>query len=309
MTMQVLVLESEAAAYAAGLTDALGDVRVHTTLAAAGEAEVLVALAQSVTAGVVAALPRLRFIQALTTGTDPLDALALPPGITIASARGLHGPQMAELAVLFMLAFSRDLRAMQHNQAQHRWVRWPQRLLLGRTAVLLGVGAIGEVVAARCQGFGMRVVGVSDGRSAAPGCDLMLPRRALTEAAAMADFLIVLLPLSPATEGLVGAAVLAAMQPDAVLINIARGPVVDEAALIAALAAGRPGGAGLDVFGTEPLPATSPLWDMPNVIVTPHIGGMSDVYARQVLPLLLDNLRAWQAGRPDRLRNVVRITA
>lgn len=306
--MDILVLDPDAPVYSAGIAEALPDLVVHTDPGAASGAEVVVGLAQAIDAELVAALPRLRFIQALTAGTDPLDALTLPPGIAIASARGIHGPQMAEMAFLHMLTLARDFPAMQANQTRHRWVRWPQPLLLGKTVVLLGLGAIAEALAARCQAFGMRVVGVSDGRRAAPGCDAVLPRTALAEAAAMADFLIVLVPLAPATERLVDAGVLAAMKPGGVLINLARGRVVDEAALIAGLAAGRPAAAGLDVFESEPLPASSPLWDMPNVVITPHVGGMSDCYARQALPLVIDNLRGWQRSGPVGLRNLVRIT-
>jgi D-2-hydroxyacid dehydrogenase (NADP+) len=306
--MDVLVLDPDAPTYSAGIAAALPDVRVHTDAGAAAAAEAVVALAQAIDAAVLTALPRLRFIQALTTGTDPLDALPLPPGVAIASARGLHGPQMAEMAFLHMLALARDFPAMRANQAQHRWVRWPQPLLLGKTVVLLGLGAIAEALAARCQAFGMCVVGVSDGRREAAGCDAVLPRAALTEAAAMADFLIVLVPLTPATERLVDARVLAAMKPGGVLLNLARGRVVDEAALIAGLGAGRPAAAGLDVFETEPLPVSSPLWDMPNVVITPHVGGMSDCYAAQALPLVIDNLRRWQQSGPAGLRNLVRVT-
>ncbi len=305
----VLLIDPDADIYAAGIAEALPDVRVHTDPGSASAAQVVVALAHAIDAGLVRALPNLRFIQALTTGTDHLDALPLKPGVAIASARGIHGPQMAEMAFLHMLALARDFPAMRDNQVRRAWVRWPQRLLFGKTVVLVGLGAIAEALAPRCQAFGMRVVGVSDGRRQAPGCDIVLPRGALTQAAGMADFLVVLVPLAPATERLIDAAVLAAMKPDGMLINLARGRVVDEAALIAGLRAGRPAGAGLDVFETEPLPPDSPLWTMPNVVVTPHLGGMSDIYARQALPLVIDNLRIWRQGNPERLRNLVRIVA
>ena len=305
----VLLIDPDADIYAAGIAEALPDVRVHTDPGSASAAQVVVALAHAIDAGLVRALPDLRFIQALTTGTDHLDALPLKPGVAIASARGIHGPQMAEMAFLHMLALARDFPAMRDNQVRRAWVRWPQRLLFGKTVVLVGLGAIAEALAPRCQAFGMRVVGVSDGRPQAPGCDIVLPRGALTQAAGMADFLVVLVPLAPATERLIDAAVLAAMKPDGMLINLARGRVVDETALIAGLRAGRPAGAGLDVFETEPLPPDSPLWTMPNVVVTPHLGGMSDIYARQALPLVIDNLRIWRQGNPEQLRNLVRIVA
>jgi phosphoglycerate dehydrogenase-like enzyme len=205
-----------------------------------------------------------------------------------------------------MLSLARDIRSVLGNQRQHRWDRQPQRLLFGKTALLVGVGRIAEELALRCKSFGMHVVGVSTGRTAVPGFDAIHPRYMLREVIGAADFLVVLVPHTRETHHLIDAGVLDAMKPAAALINIARGDVVDEAALIRALAGGRIAGAALDVFHTEPLPNDSPLWDLPNVIITPHIGGMSDIYAEQVLPLLIDNLSAFMAGTPERMRYIVR---
>lgn len=309
--LDVLVFDSEADVYAEAIGAALPDVRVFAAtteddaLRGGAEAEVVIALAHHVSRRLVDAVPRLKFIQALTTGVDHLSTLNLPPEVAIASARGLHGQQMSELALLFMIALSRRFGAMQANQREKRWQRWPQRLLLGRTLVIVGVGAIAEELALRAAAFAMRVVGVSDSRTSAPGFDEVRPRSDLLPAAAQADFLAVLVPLTSATRHMIDAKVMAAMKPGAVLINLGRGPVVDEAALIAALISGHLGGAGLDVFETEPLPQTSPLWEMANVIVTPRIGGMSDVYARQALPIVIENLAAWRTSGPAGLRNRV----
>src|SRR5439155_12024740 len=128
------------------------------------------------------------------------------------------------------------------------------------------------------------------------------PRADLTRAAAEADFLIILLPYTSENHNLIDAAVIGAMKKTAVLINISRGGVVDETALLRALAEGRIAGTGLDVFATEPLPASSPLWHTPNVIITSHVGGMSDNYVDQVMPVLIDNLRAFVAGEIERMR-------
>lgn len=276
------------------------------TLRAAAEAEIMIGLAHAIPGHVLAAAPRLRWIQALTSGTDQLEARPeLRPDVLVTAMRGIHGPQMAELTFLLMLGLLRDIRGLLARQAARSWERRPQKLLLGRTVCLLGLGAIAEHLAARCALFGMRVIGVSDGRQAAPHVEEVLPRARLAEAAARADFLVVLVPATPATRHIVDAGVLAAMRPDAYLVNIARGAVVDEAALAESLAAGRIAGAGLDVFATEPLPAASPLWALPNVIVTPHIGGASDIYMQQALPAVAENLRAWQAQGPAGLRNLV----
>jgi phosphoglycerate dehydrogenase-like enzyme len=230
----------------------------------------------------------------------------LPADVIVTSGRGIHGPQMAEMAFLYMIALSRDFPRMLANQKRAVWERWPQRLLLGKKAVLLGVGSISEEVAARCKAFGMRTVGISSGRSEAPGFDMVLPRTALQDAVADADFLIVLVPLSPETRHMVSQDVIAALPAHAILINLARGDVVDEAALIAALQAKRIAGAGLDVFAVEPPVPDNPLWQLENVIMTPRVGGMSDVYRQQVLPVLLDNLRAYSTGQRGLMRNLVR---
>jgi phosphoglycerate dehydrogenase-like enzyme len=276
-------------------------------LGCCADAEILLAMAHDVSDELVSRMPRLRYICAMSAGTDRLETLmALKPDVLITSARGIHGPQMSELAFLSMIALSRDFRRMQRNQAAHAWERWPQRLIFGKTAVIVGIGPIAEELAARYVAFGMRVIGVSDARDSAPHFDKLMKRSELADAAALADFMILLVPLSANTTHLIDARVIAAMKPGGILINLARGPVVDEKALAAALQSGHLGGAGLDVFKEEPLPDASPLWDMPNVIITPRIGGMSDVYPQQVLPLLVHNLRCYEYGRLGELKNVVR---
>ncbi|MFT8246035.1 D-2-hydroxyacid dehydrogenase [Roseomonas sp. BN140053] len=312
MRTEVLILDHEPEIYAEALGPLFPEVTFHTAtepeaaLPLGREAEVLVALAHAVSAEQLAAMPRLRWVAALSTGVDHLLAQpGLRPEVVVTNGRGIHGPQMSEMAFLYMISLLRDFPAMLANQRAHRWQRWPQRLLLNKTVVLLGIGAISEELARRCQAFGMRVLGVSDARTEAPGFDAVLPRARLEEAAAQADVLVALVPLTESTRHMVSRAVIAAMKPGAILLNLARGPVVDEAALIEALQEGRLGGAGLDVFEVEPLPDASPLWDMPNVIVTPRVGGMSDVYAHQALPLMEENLRLFLAGDMARLRNLV----
>jgi D-2-hydroxyacid dehydrogenase (NADP+) len=304
---------SDARAYAAGITRELPALKVIAAgtiadaIAAANEAAILVAKAQDISAALVAAIPTLRWIQALTTGVDPLLALDLPPTVIVTSARGIHGPQMAELAVLYMLSLYRDFPRMLANQRRAVWQRWGQRLLAGKTAVIVGVGSISETLAARCKVFGLRVIGIT-GRRQADGFDELYTREHLHEVAARADFLVLLTPYTPETHHMIDASVLSAMPKSAYLINIARGKIVDEDALIAALRSGRIAGAALDVFETEPLPESSPLWGFDNVIVTPPIGGMSDIYAEQVMPLLMHNLHAYLAGDYAAMRNRVELS-
>lgn len=313
MPSEVLIKGRDAAFFAERLAPALPGMRFHAArdpaeaLAKCAAADVLIIRTDEIFAELIDRMPKLRLIQALTTGTDHIQALPnLPRHVLLAAARGVHGAQMSELAFIFMLHFVRDLRGLFATQAAHRWNRVEQRLLEARTAVIVGVGAIGEELAKRCKAFGMRVVGVSDGRTAVGNFDAMLPRARLAEAAAQADFLIVLLPHDKTTDKLIGAAVFDAMKRDGVVINIARGGVLDEDALTAALRAGKIRGAGLDVFTTEPLPKESPLWDMPNVFITSHIGGMSDTYGEQVLPLLVENLRAFGEGKAQEMRFIVK---
>ena len=254
----------------------------------------------------LAASPKLRWIQSLTTGTDAILKLqALRKDVTITSTRGMHGPQMSELVFLHMLALTRDFPRMQHNQNNAVWERWPQPLLHGKTAVVVGVGAISEDLAPRCKAFGMNVYGVSGSPRTPTGFDRIFPRSELVAAAALADYLILIVPLSPENENMINATVLAAMKPDAFVINVARGGVLDETALVAALREKRIKGASLDVFRQQPLPPDNPLWREPGVLITPLVGGMSNIYLDQAYPIVRDNVRQFLAGRVDAMSNIV----
>jgi phosphoglycerate dehydrogenase-like enzyme len=151
----------------------------------------------------------------------------------------------------------------------------------------------------------MTVYGISEAKRIPPGFDAIMSRAQLAHAAGLAKFLVLIVPHSPQTENLIDAAVIAAMEPDAYLINVARGGVLDEDALLAALRENRLAGAALDVFRERPLPPNSPLWTAPNIIITSHIGGMSDVYLEQAYPIVRDNLRAFLSGRQTAMINVV----
>ena len=197
----------------------------------------------------IAAAPKLKWVQALTTGTETLTAPGvLPPHVLLTSTRGIHGPQMSELAFLNMIALNRNFRKMQRNQAEGKWEQWDQPILEGKTIVIVGLGILAEHLAERCKLFGMTVIGVSGGRASAPHFDEVHPRSELAKLAARADFLMLLVPYSPETHHLINRDVIAAMKPTAFLINLARGGVLDEAALIEHLQAGKIAGAGLDIF-------------------------------------------------------------
>lgn len=275
------------------------------TIARGHDATIAIANPSYISQPFIDAHPRLEWLQAMSAGTDMVSRLSLPPGLEITSASGMHAPQMTELVFLYMLAFLRDVREILAAQAAARWDRRPQRLLTGKRIVIVGIGHISEALAERCRLFGMRVEGLSAHRTAAPHFDRVRPMAELPEAAAAADFLVILTPYTPDTHYLIDAGILDAMKASAVLINVARGPVVDTEALVAALRDGQIAGAGLDVFEEEPLPADHPLWSMHNVIVTPHIGGVSDIYLEQLAPIVNENIARWFAHPRRELMNRV----
>lgn len=254
----------------------------------------------------LALAPKLRWIQSLTTGTDAILRIpSLSHEITVTSTRGMHGPQMSELVFLHMLALARDFPRMMLNQRNRSWERWPQPLLLGKTVVIVGVGAISETLAPRCKAFGMTVYGVSGSHRQPPGFDRIFRREELQKAASLADFLVLVVPLSPETENLVDFRVIEVMKRSAFLINVARGGVLDERALTAALREGRLAGAALDVFRQTPLPVDSTLWNEERLILTPLVGGMSDIYLAQAYPIVRRNLDCFLAGRLQDMVNIV----
>lgn len=306
----LLIFNGDAAIYGAAVREHHPHLSLHQTasrpeaLALLPEVDALVVSGPWVDDELLRAGRRLRWIHALSSGTDTITAsAALPTGVIVTSSRGVHGPQMSELALLLMMALARDLPGMLRNQVEGLWKRWAQPLLWHRHAVLVGLGHVSRELARRCQAMGMRVTGVSASPAPAEGFDRVLGRAALIDAVSDADFVVVLTAHDQSTHHLIDAAVLQAMRTGAFVINLARGGVVDEAALLAALQQGRIAGAGLDVFEVEPLAADHPLRLLPNVILTPHIGGQSDVYAEQVLPMLLANLAAFERGDDTALVN------
>lgn len=306
----VLVFDTDAEWYCGQLRKAcpghefLAATSIEAARACASKAEVLAALAPRIPADLIAAMPRLEWVHALTTGVDNLLTMpTLGADVVITNSRGIHGPQMSELAILLMMATARRFPAMLANQQERRWERWPQPLLLDKTVCIVGLGVIAEMLAQRCRAFGMRITGVSDGRSELQGFERIYKRAEIKPAAAEADFLVVVVPYGPDTHHLVDAGVLDAMKPSGILINISRGGCVDEAALTSRLRAGRIAGAALDVFATEPLPPENPLWPLPNLIITPHIGGMADIYHEQALPIFVSHLKAYAEGGVAALQN------
>jgi len=267
-----------------------------------GKARIL--LTFNISDGLIRKAVNLEWIQALGTGVDSILGLpSLPKGVLITSTRGIHGPQMSELAMLFMLALTRRFQDTVRNQDMAVWDRWSGELLWGKKVGILGLGAVGKEIARKCKTSGMTVYGINRSKKQVDAVDRFFGLDGLLAVAREVDFFIVVVPLTPQTRGMVGAEVISAMKPSAYLLNLARGPVVDEKALIQALESGTLAGAGLDVFNEEPLPPGHPFWKMKNVIVTPHVGGTSTSYVGQALPILQENLRRFLRGERHTLIN------
>lgn len=254
----------------------------------------------------VSRMPELEWIQCLISGSEHIQrALEGRSDVLVTTAKGIHGPQMSEMAIFFMLTLARDGPRLLRNQSAERWERIPQRVLERKTVGIVGLGSIGAHLARLCKAFAMTVHGVSRSGRAVDGVDRVCLPADLLAVAAEVDFLVLTLPATAETVHLIDDRVLAAMKPSAYLINLARGHVVDEDALVAALQSGSIAGAALDVFEQEPLPPTHPLWRMENVVITPHIGGGSDRYLDAVLEIVERNLALYLAGARADMVNVV----
>lgn len=232
----------------------------------------------------IAAAPRLKFIQSISAGTDQFGRDALrAAGIRLASAQGANERAVAEHAIALILAIARHIPEARDNQAAKKWrgmvgeIARREDELGGKTLVIVGMGRIGSRLATLARAFEMRVVGVGRHDN-------------LLDALPQADFVALTCPLTAQTENLVGAKAFAAMKPTAHLINVARGKVVHEPSLIEALAQKRIAGAALDCVWEEPLPASSPLWSLPNVLITPHTAGETRRYEDNVIDVLMENL-------------------
>jgi D-2-hydroxyacid dehydrogenase (NADP+) len=247
---------------------------------------------------------RLKLIQSISAGTDQYDKAVLTQhGIRLASAAGVNAEAVAEHAMALILALARRLPEARDNQRAKHWrgmigdLSRREDQLSGKTLLVVGLGRIGARLARLGKAFDMRVVGTRrDPAAGAAGADAVYGNDRLHALLGEADIVALTCPLTPETTNLIDAAALAAMKPSAQLINVARGKVVDEPALTAALQAGRLDAAALDVTVEEPLPAASPLWSMPNVLITPHSAGETRSYEDAVIDLLIANLERLRRG-------------
>jgi phosphoglycerate dehydrogenase-like enzyme len=250
--------------------------------------------------------PRLQWIQSLATGVDHfLRCPSLKPNVLITSGRGIHGAPMREQVIYMMMGVSRDAVRQVGDQKTHFWERRLWSTLHGKTAVIAGTGVVGSAIGEALKALGMHVIGVSRTPRQEAGFDEMIATGKLTEAAARADYLINMLPASADNLDIFDATVFAAMKPTAYYISAGRGQTVNEDAMLAVLRERKIAGAALEVFKTEPLPKDSPFWDLPNAFITPHIGGYVVEYEDFIMPLVIDNMRLFLAGRQSEMQNIV----
>ena len=250
---------------------------------------------------VLARAGRLRWVQVMGAGAERFLVPELAPHVVVTRAP-VFGEWMAEYVIGWCLSISQKMETYRAAQREQRWIQEIEpEPLRGGTITVVGLGDIGRAVARVASVLGLRVLGVSRRARRVPHVERVYPQTALVRALAPADIAVLAVPLTPETRGMIGARELAALKPSAWLVNIARGPVVDEKALIAALSERRLAAAILDVFEEEPLPRGHPLWTLPNVVVTPHISGPSK--AKEITEVFNENLRRYLRGQ--RLLHVV----
>lgn len=258
--------------------------------------------------------PDLRWVQATQAGAGAFVVAAKLDAdqsdrVTVTTAAGVHAIPLAEFAIFGMLAGSQELARLQRQQRAHEWVaeRKPKVRLDGATCLIVGMGEIGKAIASRAAAMGMRVLGIKRRPEDMEHVERVGSLDDLSAMVAEADHVVITLPGTEHTQHLVNADLIAAMKSGVTIVNVGRGSVIDETALVAALRSGQVGSAALDVFEREPLPADSPLWDFAQVIISPHDAALDVGEERRCVELFTDNLRRYLDG--DDLRNVVDIAS
>lgn len=252
--------------------------------------------------------PELRWIQFTSSGVGRfvVDTGLDRHDLLLTNAAGIHAVPLAEHVLLSLLYFAKDVPARLRDQRAHVWERYSGRELRGSSVLVVGLGAVGQEVARTCRANGLHVIGMR--RTAAPNpsalhADEVVRPERLHDVLPTVDAVVLIAPHTAETEGMIDAAAFDAMRPGTILVNIARGALVDESALVSALRSGHLGGAALDVAAVEPLPPASPLWDLPNVLITAHSASTVDRENERLVDLFCDNLRRFLDGVP--LRNVL----
>jgi phosphoglycerate dehydrogenase-like enzyme len=269
------------------------------------EAEIVFGLPEgspAVLADLVRTNRGLRWVQANTEGADELVRSAGLGAeelerVRITNAPGVHAVPLAEFAIFGVLAFAKQLPHLLADTQLRHWDHYPMNEIAGQTLLVIGLGPVGAEVARLGKAFGMTVSGVNrTGHGTVPGVEAIRPPRFLADLLPTAHAVVITLPLTEQTRGLIDAQAISRMRSDAVLVNVGHGSVVNEQALIDGLAKGQPAAAVLDVFATEPLPAESPLWHMPNVLISPHTAALSVRGNERIITLFTENLRRYLRG-------------
>ncbi len=292
----------EAAALTGGIgeghTLTVGETEAEFAAAAPG-IEALIATPAAIRRLDLSIAPKLRLIQSTSAGVDPLAPFdMIPDGVMLLNNRGVHADRAGEFAIMAMLMLATHMPAFATDQRAHRWQRRSSGTVAGMRATIVGVGGLGGGAARRARQFGIHVTGVRNGAAPHPDCDATRPVGDLDLILPHTDFLLLTCPLTAATRNLLDARRLALLPPHAGVINMGRGALVDQPALCAALRAGSIAGAVLDVFTTEPVPPDDPVWDTPNLVMTPHISSDDPArYNAATLASFFAALRALAAGR------------
>jgi phosphoglycerate dehydrogenase-like enzyme len=255
--------------------------------------------------------PNVRWVQTTSSGVgQQVHGFGLAQSdLIVTTARGVHAAALAEFAFLVMLGYVKDLPRLQRDQKAHRWERYCCGELSGKTVAIVGVGKVGARIAALARAFDMAVTAVVNNPSPTRSTELFTTdiygQRDLHKALVHADYIVLCTPHTPQTERMIDRAAFAAMKRGSVLINVARGQVVDEPAMIEALSTGRLAFVGLDVVASEPLPPGSPLWSMPNVLISPHSASTAPSENSKIVDIFIENLGHYVAGRTEKMINVL----
>jgi phosphoglycerate dehydrogenase-like enzyme len=271
------------------------------------EAEVLITYGEDLTDELIDTAKSLKWIMVISAGLDKMPFKALEEkNILITNARGIHKIPMAEYTISMMLQVSRKSKELLENQRQHTWDRKvPMTEISRKTLGVLGTGAIGTEVARLAKAFNMKTIGFNTSGSPVEKFDTIVSKEGISKLYEESDFIVNVLPSTALTEGFVGADAFSLMKTSAVLINIGRGTTIVESELIEALQANKIGHAVLDVFEKEPLSEKSPLWDMKNVTVTPHLSGISPQYQERAIEIFSENLKLYRKEKLSDMINII----
>ena len=310
--MQVLILDNDAAYYKEVLGAKFPALSIHAATREEDVGDIIekaeLLMIKRISDDLIKKAVNLKWIQCIITGVDFIVTLpSYPKEVLLTSTRGMHGPQMSELALLLMLALNRKFPQVIRNQDRRVWDSPPVSLLWKKKVGILGVGVIGLELAQKCKAMGMTVYGITRNKRKLESVDHSFGPDELLKVMQEVDFFVNVVPRTPETVNMIGAKEFAAMKPTAFFVNIGRGETVDEAALVDAVQNGEIAGAGLDVYCTEPLPEDHPFWGLKNMIVSPHQGGKSDIYADQALPIFEENIKRYLQGERQNLINVIKV--